>query len=440
MAKLNELRVSLLLLAVCGMTAIAIPDANAQLKYYNLQTFSKFGAGGSEPSSGLIFDQSGNLYGTTAQGGTQYQYGGTVFQLQPSPNGKWTENVLYSFGENDQGPLDGLVFDASGNLYGVTADGANLGGAVFELARNKDGSWTESTLYNFCSLPNCADGRGPSSNLIFDQAGNLYGTTWGGGSTACGDPFGGCGTVFKLTPAQDGSWTESVLYEFCALEFCKDGREPLSAGLIFDGAGNLYGTAFGGGDNKVEICSQFLGCGVVFELSPSDGGPWNEKVLHTFCMLSNCEDGRNPIGPLIFDNSGNLYGTAQAGGKTTDGIYGGCGLVFELMPSQDGNWTGKALHNFEWDDGCFPENGLISDSAGNLYGTTGEGGPKGAGVVFALVSKANGQWDNIILHNFFDNPGAAPQYRPVMDSAGNLYGTTEGDGNNTFGSVYAIAP
>jgi uncharacterized repeat protein (TIGR03803 family) len=442
MRKLKRWKLSYLLLVILIVPAILISSARAQVKFGNLQTFSNNGAGGFNPVGGLILDLEGNLYGTAAGGGTKYEYGGTVFQLKRAPNGKWTENVLYSFagGDDGQSPLASLVFDASGNLYGTTwGGGTNGAGTVFELTPTGDGSWTKSTLYNFCSLLNCADGSTPGSNLIFDQAGNLYGTTYIGGSTACEDAYAGCGTVFKLTPGQNGTWTESVLYAFCALKNCGDGRGPYFSGVIFDGAGNLYGTTLGGGDNMVQICKQFLGCGVVFELSPSSGGLWNEKVLHTFCTLPKCEDGRSPAASLIFDQSGNLYGTAQAGG-TGGGGEDGCGLVFELMPSSDGSWTGQALHNFTSTDGCEPQDSLIFDSAGNLYGTTFDGGSNGVGVVFALVPKSNGQWNDITLHNFFDDPGAIVYAGVVMDSTGNLYGTTAGDGNKTFGSVYAIAP
>ncbi|HXM22466.1 MAG TPA: choice-of-anchor tandem repeat GloVer-containing protein [Terriglobales bacterium] len=400
----------------------------AQGKYKTLHTFESSGTGGSALTGGLIVDQSGNLYGTAAFGGTYSQ--GTVFKLTPGSNGGWAIKVLHSFtGGADGGiPLAALILDQVGNLYGTARQGGNNGaGVVFKLAPNQDGSWTESILYSFTGG---ADGAVPFAGLIFDQAGNLYGTTVeGGGSTnsACSN---GCGTVFKLTAKSDGSWTESVLHSFCLLDACRDGATPFIAGLIFDQTGNLYGTTEHGGN--LSQCNG-NGCGVVFQLTPNADGSWTENILHRFSSI-NSYWGVFPLDSLIFDGSGNLYGTAEFGGAA------GGGVVFQLTPNADGSWREKVLHSFTGRDGSVPYASLIFDHSGNLYGTTFEGGAGGAGVVFKLTPNSNGGWHETVLHAFHDRPGALPNAGVIFDGAGNLYGTTYGDSNTTFGSVFEITP
>jgi uncharacterized repeat protein (TIGR03803 family) len=171
-------------------------------------------------------------------------------------------------------PNPGLIFDEKGDLYGTTQAGGSTGsGIVFELTKNTDGSWKESVLYNFCSITNCDDGYQPVAGLIFDTAGSIYGTTYKGGSAGEGG-----GTVFKLTPHSDGSWTESVLHSFCALRGCTDGASPATS-LIFDEEGNLYGTTYGGGSFSQFLGN---GCGLVFQLVAEADGGWKEKVIHRF--------------------------------------------------------------------------------------------------------------------------------------------------------------
>ena len=190
---------------------------------------------------------------------------GVVFKLTPKGDGTWTESVIHSFKYTDGAtPTAGVVFDPAGNLYGTTSGGGAHEGAgtVFKLAHNPDGSWTESVLHDFCSRQNCSDGVGPEAGLVFDLVGNLYGTT---------------GKVFKLTPNPDGSWTESVLHSFCSRPNCGDEELP-EGSLIFDQAGNLYGTTFAFGDQD---CFSGDGCGVVFKLTPNLNGGWKEAVLCT---------------------------------------------------------------------------------------------------------------------------------------------------------------
>jgi uncharacterized repeat protein (TIGR03803 family) len=229
---------------------------------------------GSLPSGPLIFDSKGDLYGTTYGGGAGY---GIVFEVGPSGSGGWKETILYTFqgGSDGANPNAGLIFDQAGNLYGTTsAGGANKDGTVFELSPSGSGEWTETVLYSFGA--SSSDGAFPSSSLIFDGLGNLYGTTQGGGvSSYCGS--GGCGTVFELSPNGSGGWKETVLYSFGANS--SDGSQPNSP-LTFDRKGNLYGTTPGGGNSCEELL--FNGCGTVFELSPNGSGGWTETVYITF--------------------------------------------------------------------------------------------------------------------------------------------------------------
>jgi uncharacterized repeat protein (TIGR03803 family) len=223
---------------------------------------------------------------------------------------------------------------------------------------------------------------------------------------------------------------EQVLYNFCSDGICTDGEGPFG-GLVFDNAGSLYGaTQFGG----VEGCN--FGCGVVFELTVNSHGTWKEKLLHQF---SSVKDGYNTLAALIFDGAGDLYGTTSAGG-----VFGS-GTVFELIPDQRGKWKHKILRSFTGGaDGGEPASELAFDGAGNLYGTTAKGGDltvcnlAGCGVVFKLTQKADRIWFETLLHRFHDRPGAEPVAGVVLDAAGNLYGTTQGDGSSSEGSVYQI--
>lgn len=370
------------------------------------------------PYAGLIFDSDGNLYGTTTNGGFYDE--GAAFELSPGTDGKWTEKVLHSFGNGKDGysPFAGLVFDSSGNLYGTTGTRFNgkSSGTVFELSLNSNGKWTERVLHNFV---NGKDGMFPDANLVFDKAGNLYGTTSQGGRY---DLFG---TVFELSPSLDGKWTEQILHSFN--NNGKDGYQPL-AGLIVDASGNLYGETSQGGSGIG--CS----CGTVFELSPGKNGVWNEKVLHSF--TSNGKDGFYPYTGLTFDGGGNLYGTTYQGGTHSNGT------VFELSPGTRGRWTERVLHSFDGNDGANPKAGLILDAGGNLYGTTQYGGTYSDGTVFELLLGTNGKWTERVLHSFSNNrkDGTNPEAGVILDSSGNLYGTTRSGGTYDSGTVFEITP
>jgi uncharacterized repeat protein (TIGR03803 family) len=339
--------------------------------------------------------------------------------------GDWTETLLHSFNNNDgNNPAGTLIFDAAGNLFGTTAQGgAHGGGVVFELSPSAGGVWTESVLHAF---GNGHDGFHPLAGLTSDGAGNLYGTTMAGGEYAFG-------TVFELSPSAGGSWTEKVLHSFGN---GSDGQAPIS-GVILDAAGNLYGTTNGGSGTTLY--------GTVFELAPATGGPWPEKILHAF--KNNGKDGMEPVGSLIFDAAGNLYGTTEIGGSC-ESCFEAAGTVFMLTPKADGGWREEILHNFNPNgvDGQTPNAGLIFDSAGNLYSTTSAGGAHGTpgygGIVFELKPAAGGGYTERILHSFgAGTDGSVPGWSSlIFDASGNLYGTTEVGGSNDAGTVYEITP
>jgi uncharacterized repeat protein (TIGR03803 family) len=377
-----------------------------------------------------------NYADNTVQAGQTYFYVTTAVDSQNNESeysnqtqvtvpggGTGSEQSLYNFagGADPKSPYAGLVFDKAGNLYGTTqSGGANGQGTVFEVTHNSDGSWTETILYSFTGS---ADGAQPSAGLIFDASGNLYGTTNFGGSGNCNM---GCGTVFKLTPAS-GGWTETVLYTFTG---SGDGREPY-ARLLSDPAGNLYGTTLFGG-NVNSACT--TGCGTVFKLTPASGG-WTESVLYAF---TGAADGASPYAALRIDPAGNLYGTTYAAGAY------GSGAVFKLSPGSS-NWTESVLHAFRGaHDGKYSYGDVILDAAGNVYGTAFQGGSQGYGVVFELMPSSKG-WQEKVLHSFGNAPSANPVAGLVMDPAGNLYGTTFAGGNQTScgatcGTLFKLAP
>ena len=294
---------------------------------------------------------------------------------------------------------------------------------------------TETVLHNFSN--NGTDGNASYSGLIIDGSGNLYGTTVLGGTHHNCDNGGGCGTAFKLSPAEGGGWTETILHDFDYNG--KDGYQP-NGSLIFDGAGNLYGTTEYGGTGACEGVTSVVGCGTVFELSPRTGGGWSEKILYFF--ISNGRDGNNPSGALIFDAAGNLYGT------TTNGGAYGSGTVFELSPGPQGDYSEKVLHSFQdaLVDGSFPNGSLTLDAAGNLYGTTPSGGTGHEGTVFELTPAVGGEWPETVLHSFEKNgiDGYEPLGSLIFDAKGNLFGTTFDGGTGTCregcGTVFELSP
>jgi uncharacterized repeat protein (TIGR03803 family) len=358
---------------------------------------------GSNPNSSLTFN-GGNIYGTTYSGGLGY---GTVFELSPNGSGGWTETVIYSFTGEPDGANPNysyVIFDTSGNLYGTTyAGGANGDGTVFELSppAESGGAWTETVLYSFCSATNCADGENPVSGLVMDSSGNLYGTTWTGGAgtgtsngavfelslsgstwteqvidninstysgltmNSAGDIFGaGYGAIFELTPNGSGGWNPKAIYAFDSADSATEGLNPDGA-LVFDSAGNIYGTMYSGGADKD---------GLVYKLTLGKTGTYTRSTLYTFDT-----EGTNPFGGVVLDASGNLYGTASNGGGHDFGD------VFELVaPTTKGaKYTFRLLYVFTGETGNESEASLTLNG-GYLYGTTYLGGTNGVGEVFAV--------------------------------------------------------
>jgi uncharacterized repeat protein (TIGR03803 family) len=327
-----------------------------------LYSFNDVGVDGFWPNARLAVDSEGNLYGTTFFGGA---FGaGIVFELTPNPDGGWTYKTLHSFGQSGDGtyPHGGLTVGAKGELYGTAAGGGSgTDGIVYELIPNGHGRFAEKILHSFSGG---ADGANPYSSLVL-VSDSLYGTTYsGGGSAACVD---GCGTVFAVTPAGDGSWVESVVHSFNNV----DGANP-DGGLIRDSAGNLYGAASQGNSGNL---------GAIFELTPADGG-WQELTLHTF---NQAGDGVYPIAPLTFDASSNLFGASEEGGTNNTGA------VYELTPTAGGDWGEKVVYSFA--NGVntpnHPGPGIVFDKAGNLYGGTLSGGDPtclgGCGAIFEVT-------------------------------------------------------
>ena len=309
-----------------------------------------------------------------------------------------TEKVLYTFQGTGDGvqPIGGVVRDAKENLYGTTrfnfqSSGAPTGfGLVYQLTPTKSGEFTEKVIYVFQGA--LIDGQSPQSSVVFDAAGNLYGTADGG--------LFGCGIVYKLSPTPTGPWTETIIHQFNAFNGHNDGCEPVGS-LIFDKAGNLYGTTSqGGGGTSDTFCTN--GCGTVFKLVPNKDGSWRESILHALHQGGGgSPDGQNPFDSVVFDNAGNLYGTTLAGGPDD------LGTVFKLTPASNGKWTETLLFKFHDlvnnpPDGANPMAGVVLDPAGNLYGTTlgGGGGLGGGGTVFKLTAGVNGKFEYSKIRKF----------------------------------------
>jgi uncharacterized repeat protein (TIGR03803 family) len=364
------------------------------------------------PYGSLVFDVTGNLYGVTSAGGANGN--GAVFELSKNNNGGWTYTVLYSFGIFDDGAdsVSPLVFDKAGNLYGTTGyggSGCNCG-TVFELTP-KGGAWTEQVLYSFTSYN--GDGEYPYAGVTFESAGHLYGTTYYGGAN-------GIGAVFELIQSSSG-WTERIVYSFSGT----DGEYPYG-GLVFY-KGNLYGTTGQGGTKNA---------GVVYKLVPSKG-KWKETVVHNFGIG---KDGTLPIGVVTFDAQGRMSGTTYEGGAYN------LGTVYQLTPTNSG-WTESSRYSFKGgNNGANPFFGRLAfDKTGRIYGTTYQGGTSGLGTAFVLTHSKTG-FSERILHSFTgDTDGSSPYAGMVLGRDGNLYGDTTAGGGDTFcssgcGTIFGIVP
>ena len=360
----------------------------------------------------LETDSVGNIYGTTVLGGDFG--GGTVFQLSPTPNG-WVHTVLYSFtGGADGGePYKGVTLDRDDNLYGTAVTGGSGSceggcGVIYKLTNIK-GTWTQKVIHAFTGGD---DGSGPGSRVTVDRAGKIYGMTPTGGAN-------GLGTIYKIGPLSSGASTFKVIHAFTG---GADGSSG-SAGRMILRDGHLYGAATTGGSN---------GSGVVFELTPRALGGWDFRTIYTF---QGQPDGIFPYGALLFDGSGNIYGTTYYGGAN------GIGAVYKLSPQPVGEWTEEVIYSFQQGtDGNSPISNLVFDKAGNLYGTTSEGG-LGRGVIFKLSPVGAGKWTETVVHAFEGPPDGGFAYNGmVVDAFGNFYGATVHGGENDDGSVYNFTP
>jgi len=402
-----------------ALTLVAPLPAHAQT-YRVIYNFTG-GADGATPASGLAIDRGGNLYGTASAGGSG---NGTVFRLHPAGSG-WLFSSLYTFqgGADGQTPMGAVTVGPDGALYGTTEFGGpihhvcSIGcGTVFNLKPpptrpvSAFSPWVKTIIYSF----SFGDGAFPLSEVIFDAAGNLYGTTYGGelGGDCDGAPCSTCGSncgmAYELTPTNHG-WVDTVLFNFND----DTGSNP-SAGLVFDNAGNLYGVTPTGGLGAL---------GTVFQLIPSASG-WTESTLHSFQGMG---DGGNPAGTLAYDSgAGALYGGSPG--------FSYPGSVFTMTPS------GSFISDYTFGTGDGPSAGVSRDAAGNLYGTTTQGGPYNQGMVFKLTPSGGG-WTFTDLHDFQGgSDGCGSKGRVLLDATGNLYGTGPSCGANGKGMVWEITP
>lgn len=331
-----------------------------------------------------------------------------------------TYHIIHNFtgGQDGSSPFTGLTIDAGGNLYGTTfSGGTNRSGTVFSLDSSGSG-WILNPLYSFAGG---SDGAGPVARLVVGPDGALYGSTSAGGGGNCVNYSGysGCGTVYELRPPLRSPasaivyWASNVLYRFSG----NDGGYP-QGDLTFDRSGNIYGTTINGGS---------AGWGVVYSLTRTNGG-WTQDLLY---QVQNDGDGQYAWGGVVFDPAGNLYGVFSQNGP------GGYGAVYKLTPSGH-SWTESTVHGFTYhgNDGATPQGGLISDSAGNLYGTTVHDST-GGGTVFELTP-SGGNWSFDFLYGLTGGIDLGPYDKLVMDRAGNLYGTTFADGQYGYGSVFKL--
>ncbi len=391
--------------------------------------FSFNGTNGQNSYGGLVTDSAGNFYGNTCSGGPTVSHG-VIFKVGHTASGKYTYSIIFAFDDTDGScPMGQMVFDSAGNLYGATETGgppsacnyANGCGVVFRLTPTAKGMWKGKLLYAFQG--GTSDGGGPYGGVALDSAGNVYGTLSSGGDVTDCESVGGCGAVFELTPTKSGQWKETILHFFTNYTNGGDGAEP-EGRLIFDKKGNFYGTTYSGGGADA--------LGTVFEFSPAGGGAYNYQQLYAFTGC-NTSTGCQPVAGVTPDAQGNLYGTVSSG------------EVYELTAP---NWGYSVLLAFNGlTDGEQPFAPVVFDKNGNLFGTTwsGPGNVHGGGTIYEL-SPSNGGWTETVIHSFLPGTkGNFPQgeaiYAPVLlDSKGNLYGSTTGGGAVGDGVIFKVTP
>jgi len=320
-----------------------------------------------------------------------------------------TETTIHTFagGVYSGDPLAGLVFDSAGNAYGTAISGGEGYGTIYELSPSQSG-WTATLLYSFDN----AGGAAPYAPLILDSAGNLYGTAIWGGNTSGACQGSGCGTVYELAKVS-GGWEFHLLYAFTG---GSDSAHP-QAGLVFDKSGNLYGTTAGGTPG---------GMGSVFELSPTNG-TWKESTLYTF---AGGNDGATPLSALTPGAQGTFYGTTAFGGPQN------LGTVYRLTKTAS-KWREAVLYAFSGPDGAEPLAGSLLIRYGSLYGTTNFGGTSNMGTVFALSESNNSVVENV-LYSFGGVRGENPYGGLAVDAAGNFFGTATSGGSMNNGVIFAL--
>jgi hypothetical protein len=453
MTRRSDPRLKIHLPLMCLLVLALASPASAEWREKVLYSFQG-GTDGAFPTGAVVFDKAGHLYGATGDGGASNCDSpgqcGAVYQLSPpaTKGGPWTEIVLYIFKGHAQSdgatPEGGLVIDQAGNLYGTTGYGGSgpctlLGGAVgcgtvYELSppAKQGDPWTEMVLYSF---QGGKDGYVASGDLVFDEAGNLYGATLfgGGNGTTCDSLYGGqCGTVFKLSPpkTKGSKWTEKVLHAFAG---GTDGAIP-NGGLVLDGEGVLYGTTLNGGN---QAC-QNSGCGTAFEITPPSKGrsSWRETMLHRF---TGNADGGSPLAGLTLGTNGGLSGTTGGGGSQ------GLGVVFQLVARSGGQWIESVLHNFTDIHGRGPASPLAFDGLGNLCGSA-LGGEHFRGVLFRLSPRIVGTgWVFSDTYSFAGPPDGSYPSASLIYHLGRIYSTTRGGGTaqacqGGCGTVFEVSP
>ena len=415
------------ILVLMAVLSALMPSAWAAAKFKILHSFTG-GTDGNGPNGPLLADHNGNLYGITIAGGGSGCGGagcGTVFEVTPAGNGRWTEQILYAFtGTGDSGaPQGNLVQDAAGNLYGFTKGDYCCYTAVFELSPGS-GGWNLSQIWTQSASP----------GLLLDAAGDLYGEIGQGEYKA--------GAIGELSPGYNG-WAYADLYDFCRYSHsgisqpspltCPDGW-GIQSPLTWDTIGNLYGTMFFGGN--YQYCGGSAGCGVAFRMTPNGDGTWTYHVLHRFAQSNS--DGSYPYAGLVVDASGNAYGATWAGGKYGNGTF------YKLTPTKHGLWKETILYEFpNCKNGCGPNESLVFDKAGNLYGAAAGGNMTcsgySCGVIYKFTPQKNGKWKYIVLHKFNWTDGSGP-LGVTLDGKGNIFGTTFGGGKYGWDTAFEITP
>ena len=403
-------------LAAFSVILISLTSALATTRERILYTFQGV-PDGANPAAPLVADAKGNFYGTAANG-CAYNYG-CVFELSHTV-GIWTVAVLHSFsGPDGATPSASVILDAAGNIFGTTALGGDFNsGTAFKLTPSTSGPWTETVIHSFGSG---TDGYQPSE-LILSSTGDLYGITQFGGTASSGPNNGG--TVYRLTYAAN-EYTETLLYSFPGDFLGPNGDLPFG-GLAIDHAGNLYGVTQAGGA---------AGKGAVFVLARAADGSFTERIIHSFHLT----DGDLPNSTPVFDSAGNLYGTTYFGGNANLCPSEGCGVIYQLKKNSDGSWSEIVLRALQKEDGWEAVGPVVFDRAGNLYAAAQAGGAYSWGTILKLTPRS-APWSETIVHNFTNNPDGASPSGILVDSSGSIFGTTGAGGTSQMGVIFEIAP